>query len=367
MTTLGISNAFTSSIAKLFHPIVYAVAWALAFIYGIIPNYAVAIAILTVVIMALLTPLTVKSTRSMVAMQKLQPELKRLQQKYKGPEHRTELNEEMMRLYREEGVNPATGCITGLLQAPFLFILYSVIRGLSQTLTAVHGKVACGSYVPKLPSSFNGLVSCPRNIPATSKMFRDITTAHPAGAMLAWGMNIALKPFSSHGSVWAAIPFYALVVVAVSVQYFQMSQLNRRNQNKSQMSSQMLMFQRITPILFAYIYFIVPAAAVIYMVFSSLIRILTQDLIFRFDTNKPVKPTERDIPAVGASSDAEPDVKRPDVRSDVKSDGKVTPAGAGARNGATATPKPAAKAVQAARTAPPSHPRSRDKKKRKAR
>jgi YidC/Oxa1 family membrane protein insertase len=365
MTTLGISNGLTSSIAKLFHPILYAVAWSLAFIYGIIPNYAAAIAILTVIIMALLTPLTVKSTRSMVAMQKLQPELKRLQQKYKGPEHRQELNEEMMRLYREEGVNPATGCITGLLQAPFLFILYSVIRGLSQTLLAVKGKVDCGTRPSlHLSSSFNGLVSCPRNIPSSSKMFHDITTAHPAGAMLVWGMNLALKPFSSHGSVWAAIPFYCLVVVAVGVQYFQMSQLNRRNQNKSQMSSQMLMFQRITPILFAYIYFIVPAAAVIYMVFSSLIRIITQDLIFRFGTNKPSKPKERDLPAVEAATDGD---ASSDVKTGVINDGKVTSAKTGvARNGTTAAAKPAAKAVQAAKV-PPSHPRSKDKKKRKAR
>jgi len=363
MMLLGVSNALTSSIAKIFHPIVYGVAWMLATIFGVIPNYAVSIAILTVVIMALLTPLTVKSTRSMVAMQKLQPELKRLQQKYKGPEHRQELNEEMMRLYREEGVNPATGCITGLLQAPFLFILYSVIRGLSNTVVAVHGKVSCGSYVPPLPSTYNGLVSCPRNIPSTSKMFHDISTAHPPGAMLSWGMNLALKPFSTHGSVWAAIPFYALVVVAVGVQYFQMSQLNRRNQNKSQMSSQMLMFQRITPILFAYIYFIVPAAAVIYMVFSSLIRILTQDLIFRVDAARPKRPKERELPAVSAAAvDAVGDTS-----ADVKSDGKVTSPKPAVPNGASAPTKPAAKAVPAAKALPPSHPRSRDKKKRKAR
>jgi YidC/Oxa1 family membrane protein insertase len=365
MTTFGVSNALTSSIAKLFHPIVYSVAWMLAFIYGKVPNYAVAIAILTVIIMALLTPLTVKSTRSMVAMQKLQPELKRLQQKYKGPEHRTELNEEMMRLYREEGVNPATGCITGLLQAPFLFILYSVIRGLSNTVLAVHGKAPCGSKIPPIPPSFSGLVSCPRNIPSSSTMFSHLVAAQPPGAMLSWGWNLALKPFSHHASVWAALPFYVLVVVAVAVQYFQMSQLNRRNQNKSQMSSQMLMFQRITPILFAYIYFIVPAAAVIYMVFSSLIRILTQDLIFRFDTNKPVKGKARDLPAAVAAGDDAPQAD--DVKSDVKVDGKVTPTKTAPRNGATAPAKPAAKAAPAAKSAPPSHPRSRDKKKRKAR
>ena len=65
------------------------------------------------------------------------------------------------------------------------------------------------------------------------------------------------------------------------------------------MSSQMQTFQRITPILFAYIYFIVPAAAVIYMVVSSAIRILTQDMIFRYDKAKPA--VERKIPAAAST------------------------------------------------------------------
>jgi YidC/Oxa1 family membrane protein insertase len=356
---LGVSNALFSAIAKIFHPIVYATAWMLAFIYGIIPNYAIAIAILTVIIMALLTPLLVKSTKSMIEMQKLQPELKRLQQKYKGPEHRQELNEEMMKLYREAGVNPASGCINGLLMAPFLFILYSVIRGLSNTISVVNGKFAsgqsCASTIPPIPAHYSGLVSCPKNIPETSKMFTDLTHASPPGAMLVWHMNIALKAISSHGSLLAAIPFYGLIAVAVGVQYFQMSQLNRRNPNRAQMSGQMQAFQRFTPILFAYIYFIVPAAAVIYMVVSSLIRILTQDLLFRFDRPKP-RVVERAIPP--------PD----DGAGDANDDGKVTPPKPGA-NGAAAKPKSVASS-NGATTAPklvPSHPRSRDKRKRKAR
>ena len=90
---------------------------------------------LTVVIMGALTPFTIKSTKSMMAMQRLQPEIKKLQQKYKGPENRQLLNEEMMKLYKEEGVNPVGGCFPVLLQAPFLFILYSVIKGLANKVT----------------------------------------------------------------------------------------------------------------------------------------------------------------------------------------------------------------------------------------
>jgi YidC/Oxa1 family membrane protein insertase len=348
MSWLLVSNALTSGIAKIFHPIVYAVAWTLAFIYGIIPNYGIAIAVLTVLIMALLTPLTVKSTKSMIMMQRLQPELKKLQQKYKGPENRTVLNEEMMKLYKEEGVNPASGCIAGFLSMPFLVILYSVIRGL------VYGVTKHGHFH-----------SMPRDIPSTSRMYLNIKAAN--GQMNTFGMNLALKPFSSHPSVLAAIPFFVVIVVAVGLQYFQMSQINRRNPNKSQMSSQMLMFQRITPVLFAYIYFIVPAAAAIYMIFSSIIRILTQDLVFRFDRPKPSKPHERALPA--ATDD--------DASDGVKADGKVTPPVNGT-NGAVPqakAPQGAAKAQNAkspARAAPApkpelSHPRSRDKKKRKAR
>jgi YidC/Oxa1 family membrane protein insertase len=347
MSWLLVSNALTSGIAKVFHPIVYAVGWSLAFIYGIIPNYAVAIAILTVVIMALLTPLTVKSTRSMIMMQRLQPELKKLQQKYKGPENRQALNEEMMKLYKEEGVNPASGCIAGFLSMPFLIILYSVIRGLANVVMTKHG-----------------LVSMPRDIPTNSRMYRDLIAAH--GVMNTWGMNLALKPISSHGSALAAIPFYAVIVIAVGLQYFQMSQINRRNPNKSQMSSQMLMFQRITPVLFAYIYFIVPAAAAVYMIFSSLIRIVTQDLVFRFDRPKPSKPHERALPASAES----------DATDDVTHDGEATPPTAASGNGAKSQPRAPqspknAKSPARAAAAPTqpqlSHPRSKDKKKRKAR
>lgn len=363
MRFLLVSNALTSAIAKLFHPIVYAVAWMLAAIYGVIPNYGVAIAILTVIIMALLTPLTVKSTRSMIAMQRLQPEIKRLQQKYKGPEHRQELQEEMMKLYREQGVNPASGCISGLLSAPFLIILYSVIRGLSNTVAVTKGKFSCPGYPLSVSKTFTGVISCPRDIPTSSSMYGHLVRAHPPGAMLTWGMNLALKPLSPHSSIWAALPFYAIIVIAVSLQYFQMAQLNRRNPNQNQLSNQMQTFQKVTPILFAYIYFIVPAAAAVYMIFSSIIRIVTQVAVFRFDRPKPPKPAERELPAAPEAPSA---AASPPKSDGVKTDAKVTSPAGTSTNGAST--KPAAKASPAAKQAQlPNHPRSRDKRKRKAR
>jgi YidC/Oxa1 family membrane protein insertase len=95
-------------------------------IYKVIPSYGVAIILLTLILRVILIPLTVKQIRSMSAMQRLQPELKRLQQKYKGD--RQKLNEEMMKLYREHGVNPLGGCFPLLMQFPVFIALYSVLR-----------------------------------------------------------------------------------------------------------------------------------------------------------------------------------------------------------------------------------------------
>src|SRR3954454_3835153 len=115
----------------MFNAIAKPLASLLAFFYGLIPSYGVAIVLLTVAIMLLLTPLTVKSTRSMLAMQRLQPEIKRLQAQHKND--RQALNEAMMAFYKEHNVNPLGGCLPLLLQMPVFFGLYEAIRGLTHT------------------------------------------------------------------------------------------------------------------------------------------------------------------------------------------------------------------------------------------
>src|SRR5205085_3413277 len=89
-------------------PMFQLIANVLAWFYDLVPNYAAAIALLTLAIMILLTPLTLKSTKSMLELQRLQPEVRRLQQQYKGDRQR--LNEEMMALYKEHRINPLGGC-----------------------------------------------------------------------------------------------------------------------------------------------------------------------------------------------------------------------------------------------------------------
>src|SRR5437867_10203600 len=100
--------------------------WVVAKIYDVIPNYGVTIIVLTVLIRVVLLPLGIKQIRSMQHMQLVQPKVKAVQQKYKGNKQKQQ--EEVMKLYREYGVNPFSGCWPVLLQFPILIAMYSVLR-----------------------------------------------------------------------------------------------------------------------------------------------------------------------------------------------------------------------------------------------
>ena len=107
------------------------IAWLLNFFYELVPNYAIAIGLLTLTVMLVTTPITLKGTRSMLQLQALQPEMRRIQQKYRDdPQKR---NEETMRFYKENNVNPLGGCLPTLLQLPIFFILFQVLQGLTKT------------------------------------------------------------------------------------------------------------------------------------------------------------------------------------------------------------------------------------------
>ena len=269
------SSGIVKAVSDFFPPLFTLFGWLLAQFYQFIPNYGVAISLLTLLIMGVLTPLTVKSTRSMMAMQALQPELKKLQQKYKGPENRAQMNEEMMRLYKEHGTNPFSSCFPVMAQAPFLFMLYSVIRGLSALDSKLH--------------------AAPKYIPQSSNMYHDLLASK--GKIDVFGMDMALKPLDHHATLFAAIPFFVMVALAVGLQYFQMAQINNRNKKSGQeMPSSQQRIQKLMPIMFAYFYFIIPAAVVLYMVVSTMIRIATQDIMFRLGVSDPGKAKERQIP-----------------------------------------------------------------------
>jgi YidC/Oxa1 family membrane protein insertase len=322
--------SLTTPIGKIFQPLLDAVGAVLAFFYSLVPNYPVDVALLTIVIMALLTPLTVKSTKNMAAMQALGPEMKKLQQKYKGPENRAQLNEEMMKLYKEHKVNPASGCLPMLLQMPAFFILYSVIRGMTNTVTH-----------PAVSKTVDGykvvhdavVVAEPRYIPTDSKMYHNIVAAH--GQLISFGMDFSDKLLSHHSSVWIAIPYLLLVAGAVGLQYLQMSRLNARNPQASQANPQAAMMQKYMPLIFGFIYLNVAAILNVYFIVSSAIRIVTQEILFRKGiVAGPPPPTSATAKDGGPKAPPADRSERPLPKP--KSAGSAQSSGGGAKTNGTA-------------------------------
>ncbi len=99
--------------------------WLLNFIYGVIPNYGVAIIILTILTKILLWPLGTKSYKSMSQMKKLQPLIQEIRDKYKND--RKKMNEEVMALHKTYSINPVGGCLPMILQIPVFFALYRML------------------------------------------------------------------------------------------------------------------------------------------------------------------------------------------------------------------------------------------------
>ena len=112
-------------LAYLFNPIFQTLFLGLSTVYAIFGDIGIAIIVLTLAIKTLLIPISRAQIVSQRRMQMIQPEIKAIQQKYKG--NRQRINEEQMRLYKERGINPASGCLPAVLQLGLLIPIYSVI------------------------------------------------------------------------------------------------------------------------------------------------------------------------------------------------------------------------------------------------
>lgn len=250
-----------STLGKIFQPFFDAMAWVIAAFYAVVPNYALAIALLTLAVMVVTAPLTVKSSRSMMAMSKLQPQMKELQKKYKNDKVR--LNEEMMKLYRENSVSPAAGCVPMLIQFPVFIILYDVIRGLTNTVKTKSGLI----------------VSEPRYIGHNTALYKNLV--HHPGVMKAFGLNLADDVFSHGLSMGGRVPYIIMILIAVGLQYFQMHQMNKRNAANGVVNQQMQTMTKVMPLVFMVIYVRIAAGVNVYFIVSNLCRIGLQMYSFR--------------------------------------------------------------------------------------
>jgi YidC/Oxa1 family membrane protein insertase len=317
----------------------------LAFFYDLWPSYGVAIILFTLTIMLLLTPLSIKSTRSMIAMQRVQPELKKLQQKHKGD--REALNKEMMAFYQENNINPFSSCLPLLLQMPVFIVLYQVLSGL--TRRAVKGDPT-SNFNPKYFEGEDAPLAVA--LRATNKM-------------MSFGMDLSRSALSTlqDDGVVKALPYIILVGLVALTAWYQQRQIQGRNLNRdAPINPQQQMITKILPFIFIPISISLPAGVVIYFVVSNLVRIGQQAAVTKLEfgpDGQPKHPKKPKPPADDAIETTSRDAT-PAKGTDTPGPGK---SGTGKTSGNGAGTPPARTSANGNRTgSASSRPRNRKRK-----
>ena len=258
------------------------IAQVLAFFYSLVPSYGVSIILLTLAVMIVVTPLTLKSTRSMLQMQRLQPELKAIQTKYK--DDRQKMNEELMAFYQENGINPLGGCLPLLVQLPVFLVLFRVVQGITRHATdfglAAGWAAGRGSVDTNTAVGLNDddLVFDPENLPVDSEMYLDLTQTNEMNFL---GMDLSKTALDVAGAnLVDALPYFVLILVVLVSSLYQQRQIRGRNTG-AQINPQQEMIMKILPWMLPVFSLTMPAALVVYFVISNLYRIGQQGYITR--------------------------------------------------------------------------------------
>lgn len=209
---------------------------ALQFFYGLVGNYGVSILIVTVLIKAVFFPLASRSYETMAKMKKLQPRMLQIREQHKDDKQAQQ--QELMKIYREEKLNPLAGCLPILLQIPVFFALYKV---LFVTIDMRH-------------QPFFGWIT-------------DLSAPDPTSLFNLFGLIPWDPPMFLMLGVWP---------VLMGVTMFIQMQMNPPPPDPIQAR----MFQ-ILPIFFTFILASFPAGLVIYWAWNNFLSILQQGLIMR--------------------------------------------------------------------------------------
>ena len=246
----------------------------LSWFYGHTNSYIVAIALMSVIVMAITTPLTLKSTKGMLEMQKLSPEMRRLQNEHRNDKQK--LNEEMMKLYQEHKVNPMSSCLPIFAQMPVFIVMFRILRGWTYTPDE-HSDVepiatatlrATGSVVEKFP----GFI--PRYMSEGSELFHAIYQTTRIDEI---GLDLGQSPAEAISSNPATGIIYALLVVALGGLYFgQQRMVAARAALSPTMSPTQQKVMQYLPVVFAVFQIFFLTALVVYYIFQTLLRILQQ-------------------------------------------------------------------------------------------
>ena len=256
-------------------------AWLMVKLYELTGNYGLAVILFALAVNLVLTPFMAKSKKSMMRSTRLQPRIQELQRRHEGNPQK--LNQEMQNLYREEGVNPMSGCLWSLIPFPILIALYSVIR---QPITRM--MFAAQDVVTTLQDYFvaKGLYTIPTKADAYVEIklanlaheHWDAVTTDLAGKIDGLldvdfgflGLNLGSQPQWnffvktdwSDVSVWLpALGLFLIPFISAALSWLSMKVSNAANpQQDAQTQASMKTMNLMMPLMSIWICFVMPAA-----------------------------------------------------------------------------------------------------------
>ena len=285
-------------------------AWLLRALYELTSSYGWALVLFTVVIKLIMLPFQMKSKKSMMRMSRFQPMIKEIQTRYKN--NQVKMNEELQRLYAEEGVNPMSGCLWSFLPFPILIALYSIIRQpitrfMMLTTTAMQGVIdavsAAGFDLAAIAMTANdGAVTVKDGLTQLQpygqitlvKAAQELGVALPEG----WihmdfsflGMDLTMIPSDVIGQIgtggWAVIGVLLIPIVSGALSFWQSKVSMAGNPSAADpndptaRSSRMMMW--MMPLMSLWIGFTLPAALGVYWIVNSLLYAIQEKVLTKY-------------------------------------------------------------------------------------
>jgi len=285
-------------------------AWLLRALYELTSSYGWALVLFTVVIKLIMLPFQMKSKKSMMRMSRFQPMIKEIQTRYKN--NQVKMNEELQRLYAEEGVNPMSGCLWSFLPFPILIALYSIIRQpitrfMMLTTTAMQGVIdavsAAGFDLAAIAMTANdGAVTVKDGLTQLQpygqitlvKAAQELGVALPEG----WihmdfsflGMDLTMIPSDVIGQIgtggWAVIGVLLIPIVSGALSFWQSKVSMAGNPSAADPndptahSSRMMMW--MMPIMSLWIGFTLPASLGVYWIANSVLMLVQEKVLNKY-------------------------------------------------------------------------------------
>ena len=285
--------------------------WLLMSLYELFQNYGLAIILFAFVVNLILTPFMGKSKAAMMRQQRLQPRINELQRRHAGNQQK--LNEEMQKLYREENINPMSGCLWNLIPFPILIALYSVIRkpmsvmmGMSEEAVATVQSVLekLGAFSMDALSKQQAAYSEIFLAQAAHENLDSVLAVAPDFQDLSYsflGLNLGVVPeyriwtfdFSNKETLLPALGLFLIPFISAFLSWASMKISMARTgapagneQQQAQTESMNKSMQLMMPMMSIWICFIMPAAMGIYWIANSVFGMIRDWLLTTYYTKK---------------------------------------------------------------------------------